>query len=83
VTRAVALSRRMQWRCRRGIRELDLVFGRFMEQGFADFSEEELASFEHLLDQNDLDIYDWLMGRSEPPSAELALWIGRLQPCKP
>ncbi len=79
----MALTKRMQWRCRRGIRELDLVFGRFLEEGFEGFSEDELDSFERLLDENDLDIYDWLMGRSTPPSADLAQWISRLQPFKP
>jgi len=79
----MAVTKRMQCRCRRGIRELDLVFGRFLEHGFEGFSEDELASFERLLDQNDLDIYDWLMGRSAPPDADLAQWVGRLQPFKP
>jgi len=69
----------MLWRCRRGIRELDLVFGRFLVRGFDDLSPEYLDGFERLLDQNDLDIYDWLMGRSEPPTSELVQLIADLK----
>lgn len=74
----MAVTKRMQWRCRRGIRELDLVFGRFLEQGFDSLPPGELDAFERLLDQNDLDIYDWLMGRSEPPTDEFRRLIARL-----
>ncbi|MGE3771593.1 MAG: succinate dehydrogenase assembly factor 2 [Gammaproteobacteria bacterium] len=74
----MAVTKRMQWRCRRGLRELDLVFGRFLEQGFDTLPAEELGAFERLLDQNDLDLYDWLLGRSLPPSEEFRRLIARL-----
>lgn len=74
----MAVTKRMQWRCRRGIRELDLVFGRFLEHGFDALPPDDIDAFERLLDQNDLDIYDWLMGRSEPPTAEFRRLISQL-----
>jgi len=74
----MAVTKRMQWRCRRGIRELDLVFGRFLEQGLDALPADELDAFERLLDENDLDIYDWLLGRSLPPSEEFRRLIARL-----
>lgn len=75
----MAVTKRMLWRCRRGIRELDLVFGRFLARGCDDLSPAYLLAFERLLDENDLDIYDWLMGRSAPPTAELAQLIADLK----
>ena len=74
----MAITKRMQWRCRRGIRELDLVFGRFLAHGFDALPPEELDGFERLLDQNDLDIYDWLLGRTVPPTDEFRRLIARL-----
>ena len=58
---------RLQWRCRRGIRELDLLLRRFLEQGYERLSHEDKWMFEYLLDQNDPDLLAWLMGNSDPP----------------
>ena len=58
---------RLQWRCRRGIRELDLLLRRFLEQGYERLSHEDKRMFECLLDQNDPDLLAWLMGNSDPP----------------
>ena len=38
----------------------------------------DVEAFERLLDQNDLDIYDWLMGRSLPPTEEFRRLIAQL-----
>ncbi len=74
----MAVTKRMRWRCRRGIRELDLVFGRFLEQGFDTLPPAEIDAFERLLDENDLDLYDWLTGRAVPPTEEFRRLIARL-----
>jgi antitoxin CptB len=57
---------RLQWRCRRGIRELDLLLRRFLEQRYDRLSHEDKRMFEYLLDQNDPDLLAWLMGNSDP-----------------
>jgi antitoxin CptB len=57
---------RLQWRCRRGIRELDLLLWRFLEHGYDRLSHEDKRMFEYLLDQNDPDLLAWLMGNSDP-----------------
>ena len=57
---------RLQWRCRRGIRELDLLLRRFLEHGYDRLSHEDKRMFECLLDQNDSDLLAWLMGNSDP-----------------
>lgn len=57
---------RLQWRCRRGIRELDLLLWRFLEHGYDWLSHEDKRIFEYLLDQNDPDLLAWLMGNSDP-----------------
>lgn len=58
--------RRAHYRAwRRGTRELDLLLGRFASQWLElarkQDNLEQLELFEELLDENDTDIYDWLM----------------------
>lgn len=73
-----ATAKRIQWRCRRGIRELDLVFARFLERGIDALPPAERETFERLLDESDLDIYDWVTGRVEAPNEDYRRLVARL-----
>lgn len=55
--------RRLSWRCRRGLLELDIVLQRFSEQHLADLSANELVAFDDLLELPDNDFLDVVMGR--------------------
>ena len=57
---------RLLWRCRRGIREMDIVFTDFIERCYDNLDEKEKETLEHLLDEPDLDILNWVMGKTEP-----------------
>ena len=52
--------RRLTWRCRRGLLELDIVLQRFMSSHFYDLSDEELAAFDVLLELPDNECWDLL-----------------------
>jgi antitoxin CptB len=52
----------------RGMREMDLVLGRFAEQEIGRMSEAELAGFEALLDVPDITLMSWILGQ-EPAAA--------------
>jgi succinate dehydrogenase flavin-adding protein (antitoxin of CptAB toxin-antitoxin module) len=54
---------KLAWRCRRGMRELDVVLMRYLERDFDTAEATEQASFELLLSLQDPDIYDLLTGR--------------------
>lgn len=56
----------LKWRCRRGIREMDILFQRFLEKYFDNLSSEEQKIFEQLLDESDVDIMAWIMGKAKP-----------------
>ena len=58
---------------RRGIKEMDLILGRFADSALADLSSDELALYGALLEENDQDLYDWVSGRATPPFAYLPL----------
>jgi antitoxin CptB len=55
----------------RGIKEADLVIGRFVDAHIDDFSEAQLARLEALLEENDYDILAWAAGlRPAPPHCD-------------
>ena len=52
--------RRLTWRCRRGLLELDILLQRFMTTHFYSLSIEELAIFDKLLELPDNDFWSLL-----------------------
>ncbi len=78
----MAADSRVLWRCRRGIRELDMVFARFLDLHYDALSAPDSATFDQLLLENDLDIYDWMLGRLPPPAHYTAL-LALMQPQNP
>ncbi len=51
----------------RGFREADLILGAFADLRLPTMSDAELDLFEGLLEQEDHDIYDWIVGRQPTP----------------
>ena len=51
----------------RGMREMDLLLGRFVDAEIATMSEAELSEFEILIEQLDRDLFAWLIGEEETP----------------
>lgn len=70
--------RRLRWRCRRGLLELDLWLAHFADAGLERLSDQECAAFEALLQEADTDLLDWLEGREQPPGNH-ALMIGLIR----
>jgi succinate dehydrogenase flavin-adding protein (antitoxin of CptAB toxin-antitoxin module) len=56
---------RIRWRCRRGLLELDLVLGNFLDRRFDGLDADQRQLFSELLDQPDNDLLDLAMGRRE------------------
>ncbi len=63
---------RLRWRCRRGMRELDVLLSRFLEQVYREASREEQAAFRRLLEMPDPELYGLLLGRDPPGDDALA-----------
>ena len=64
---------------RRGLREMDLVMGRFADAHLPTLSEGELAEFERLLDAPDPQVLAWITGEeATPPEFDTPL-IARLR----
>ncbi len=51
----------------RGIREMDLIMGRFADAEIGGLSEAELDEFERLIDVLDRDLLSWITGEAQVP----------------
>ena len=70
---------RLRWRCRRGLLELDIVLGRYLDR-YADAMEgQELEALAELLDMPDNDLWDVVSGRSEHYEPRLGRIVARLR----
>lgn len=63
----------------RGIREADLLMGRFADCHIGDLSEAELDQYESLLEVPDHDLYVWVTGEMEIPPAYNTALMTRLR----
>ena len=61
----------LRWRSRRGLLELELLLRGFVDARLTSLSHVEKQDYARLLERDDCDIYDWLMGRGEPDDPAL------------
>lgn len=73
------VPRRVLWKCRRGMREMDILLGRFLERGYGALDAQECADFDRLLDLSDQDLLAWLSGSGAPGEARLASLVARIR----
>ena len=68
----------------RGIREMDLVLGRFADDKIHALTEAEMDQYERLLEAQDADILSWLMGGQPTPAAyDNSVFAMILASCEP
>lgn len=75
--------RRLRWRCRRGMRELDQLLTRWLDREWAHASESERGVFLRLLDCEDDRLWRWFLGHETAPDVELASLIQRMRALPP
>jgi antitoxin CptB len=51
----------------RGTREADMMIGGFFDRYHGDWNAAEIAWFEALMDEEDVDIMAWAIGAAQPP----------------
>jgi len=62
---------RLRWLCRRGMKELDLVMSGYLDRHYSSASPLQQAQFRSLLQMQDPDLYNLLVGLDEPNYPEL------------
>jgi antitoxin CptB len=74
-----SFKKRLAWQCRRGMLELDVILIPFLEQHFEALDSVQQDLFAELLQAADPDLYTWLMGFGQCPSAALADMVCLIQ----
>lgn len=77
VANAMEIDRikRLRWRARRGTRELDALLGGWLESSFPAADETLRQAFDELLNVQDPDLWDWVMGHTRPPRPDWQIII--------
>jgi antitoxin CptB len=69
---------RLRWRCRRGMRELDQLFGRYLDRVWPTADPADRATFELLLDCEDDMLWRWCLGYDVPEDPALHALVQRI-----
>ncbi len=75
---------RLAWHSRRGMLELDVLLGPFLNEAYRDLSKEDQARYKKLIDCEDPDLFSWFMRNSVPADPDHAKMVNmildRVQP---
>lgn len=74
-----AVPGRLTWRCRRGMKELDLVLRRYLQERWPQADADERAAFERILELPDPELAACLMGRGKPADPRMAQVMATLR----
>ena len=58
---------RLRWRCRRGMRELDVMLGRYLDRAWEMASPAERRAFVQLVELQDPELVGYRVGGTTPP----------------
>jgi antitoxin CptB len=70
----------LSWRCRRGMKELDLVLKGWLEQRYARATPDERALFARFLELPDPEIAGFLFGHAIPADPAMGALVAQLSP---
>ncbi len=70
---------RILWRCRRGIKEMDIVLQDFIKNSYDELNNENKSAFSKLLEEQDLDILNWVLGKEKPEDKTLIEIIKKIR----
>ena len=71
-------SRALLWRCRRGMKELDVLLGRYAAAALPQAGPAERRLLAQLLDRPDPELAGYFLGGEVPPEPEMAALVTRI-----
>lgn len=69
---------KLRWECRRGMLELDVLLGKFLEEAYLGLIPEEQTNFVNLLKRNDQELFYWFTDQKSP-DPEFAELVERIK----
>ena len=62
---------KLRWQCRRGVRELDVLMTRFLDESYSGLTDQERSAFRKLLEVQDPIIMGWIFGHDSCENKDL------------
>ena len=75
--------RKLRWRCRRGMRELDQLLERWLEREWRQSPTAQREVFLQLLDTEDDKLWRWFLGHEIADDVEIAALVERIRSLSP
>lgn len=75
--------KRLRWRGRRGMRELDQLLGRYLDRKWRQADAAERGVFLRLLETEDDKLWHWFMGHETATDAEIAKLVAGIRTLPP
>lgn len=75
--------RKLKWRCRRGMRELDQLFERWLDTRWRCATPQTRDTFLRLLDSEDDRLWRWFLGHEAPDDAALRALVDEMRETPP
>ena len=69
---------RMRWASRRGMLELDLVLEPFVNDRYAQLSDDDKIRYRDLMLCQDQELFGWFLGRQKPDDPEIAVIVNTI-----
>ncbi|MCZ6500444.1 MAG: succinate dehydrogenase assembly factor 2 [Gammaproteobacteria bacterium] len=73
---------RLRWRCRRGMKELDILLERFLKSGFAAMDRKQKIVFSDFLNLPDPQLADYLLNGVIPADAGCEALVEQILTCR-
>ncbi len=77
--------KRLLFRCQHcGMKENDILLGRFADRHVAELEDADVERLEALLEAGDNDLYNWITGKEPVPAAhdhDLMTWVREFNDC--
>lgn len=67
-----------QWRCRRGMKELDFIMTRYLADAYPGMSQQDRVQFNEFLQLQDMTLWSWLSGKQSPEDAPTARLVAEI-----
>ena len=74
--------KKLKWRCRRGMKELDILLSCYITNYYNNANKEEQQNFEDLLDIQDPELYSLFTGRELLKNTDMQLLVDKISKLK-
>lgn len=74
----MTVKSKLLWRCRRGVKELDVLFTNFVESTYDSLTDAEKQAFDKLLALEDPDILGFMLYNKKPTDSDVASIVEKI-----